>query len=65
MQRQTDTPSERLQRRESMKSVIAFLLGMWEFRSDLTTNPGDDLIEVYDLGREWAHRITFRRFESY
>lgn len=47
-----------------MNSLKAFLLGMWEFRSDYTTNPGDDYIEVYDMGREFAHRLTFRRFEQ-
>ena len=46
-----------------MNALRAFLLGMWEFRSDFTTNPGDDLIEAYDLGREWAHRLTLRRFD--
>jgi hypothetical protein len=47
-----------------MKAILAFLLGVREFRSDCTTNPGDDLIEAYDSGREWAHRMTFRFFES-
>jgi hypothetical protein len=47
-----------------MKTIAAFLLGAWEFRSNCTTNPGNDLIEAYDLGREWAHRLTFRRFET-
>jgi hypothetical protein len=47
-----------------MKTIAVFFLGMAEFRSDCTTNPGDDLIEAYDLGREWAHRLTFRRFET-
>lgn len=46
-----------------MKTILAFLLGMWEFRSDLTTNPGDDLIEAYDAGRDMAHRLTFRRWD--
>lgn len=43
-----------------MKMIRAFLLGAWEFRSDFTTNPGNDLIETYDWGREWAHRLTLR-----
>lgn len=46
-----------------MKTIQAFLLGMFEFRSSFTSNPGDDLIEVYDAGREFAHRITMRRYE--
>lgn len=47
-----------------METIYFFLLGMWEFRSDLATNPGNNYIEVYDLGREWAHRLTLRRFET-
>jgi hypothetical protein len=47
-----------------MKTIAAFFLGMAEFRSDCTTNPGDDLIEAYDSGREWAHRLTRRLFEE-
>lgn len=47
-----------------MNQLTAFLLGMWEFRSGFTTNPGDDLIETYDWGREWAHRLTLRFFEE-
>lgn len=46
-----------------MKRLRAFLYGMWEFRSDFTTNFDPDLQEDYDWGREWAHRLTFRRFE--
>lgn len=46
-----------------MKRIRAFLLGVWEFRSGVTTHFDDDLIETYDWGREWAHRLTFRRFE--
>lgn len=47
-----------------MKSLYAFLLGIAEFRSDFTTNPGDDFIEAYDAGRDLAHRLTFRRFDQ-
>ena len=43
--------------------ILAFLLGAYEFRQSFTTNPGNDLIESYDSGREFAHRITLRRFE--
>lgn len=46
-------------------SLKGFLLGIREFRDTVTTNPGDDYIEVYDLGREWAHRLTFRFFEPW
>ena len=48
----------------------AFLLGMVEFRHDLTTGfvGGDDLSEfewyaVYDRGRDLAHRLTRRRYD--
>lgn len=44
--------------------IKAFLHGMWEFRSDFTTNcAGQGLQYEYDLGRDWAHRFTFRRYE--
>jgi hypothetical protein len=45
--------------------IKAFFLGMKEFRLTCTTAYDDDLREVYDLGREWAHRLTFRHFEAY
>ena len=55
-----------------MKKIIAFLLGAREFRLSWTWadptrsdyNPYTELDEAYDRGREFAHRITFRRFES-
>lgn len=50
-----------------MKQWQVFILGMWEFRSSVTTHVSDDdqnLIDAYDWGREWAHRLTFRKFES-
>ena len=54
-----------------MNHIKAFFLGVYEFRSDFTTNfthvnsyEGDALQETYDLGREWAHRLTFRHFEQ-
>ena len=40
----------------------AYLLGLWEFRSSLTSSP--DEIECYDLGREHAYRLTLRIFEE-
>jgi hypothetical protein len=47
-----------------MKRLHAFLLGMYEFRSDYTTHFANlDLLDAYDWGREWAHRLTFRRFD--
>ena len=54
-----------------MSKLLAFLNGMREFRSDFTTNydhvetdEGDALQEAYDLGREWAHRLTLRRYDN-
>ncbi len=47
-----------------MKRICAFLLGVYEFRSSLTTSYDEyDLLISYDWGREWAHRFTFRQFE--
>lgn len=46
-----------------MRTIWAFLLGVFEFRQDFTTHIGPDLDEAYDRGREMAHRLTLRRFE--
>lgn len=53
---------------EMMSRVCAFLLGAWEFRGNVgmlydgsTWSPRS---KAYDWGRECAHRVTFRRFES-
>lgn len=51
--------------------IRAFLLGFWEFRLDCTwADPArnedcgyTDLDHVYDCGREFAHRATFRRWD--
>lgn len=43
--------------------IVAFVLGMTEFRSDLTRHYDHPLIEDYDRGRELAHRLTLRRFD--
>lgn len=40
----------------------AFLLGVLEFRLSFTTRCENEY--AYDLGREWAHRLTLRRFEA-
>lgn len=55
-----------------MRKIIAFILGLVEFRQSLTwsdpartaDNGYTVLDEAYDHGREWAHRLTFRRFEE-
>jgi hypothetical protein len=46
-----------------MKAVYYFVLGIREFRQSFTSNPGDYTL-AYDWGREWAHRLTFRRFDN-
>jgi len=48
-----------------MKKLRAFFTGMREFRSGYTTNYCWELMGAYDAGRELAHRLTFRRFESW
>lgn len=45
-----------------MGKLVAFLLGMREYRLMLTTHV--DEVEAYDLGREWAHRVTFRIYDE-
>lgn len=47
-----------------MKNIQAFVLGMYEFRRDLTTHfDADALIETYDKGRDLAHRLTLRKYD--
>ena len=48
-----------------MTKLKVFWLGAREFRLTCTTDPGEELREAYDWGREWAHRLTFRYFEPY
>lgn len=47
-----------------MKTIHAFLLGIREFRSQVTTSFDSPLIEAYDTGRDLAHRLTLRVFEQ-
>lgn len=48
-----------------MKAIRAFLHGALEFRSNFTTHYETHLERAaYDWGREWAHRLTFRRYEQ-
>lgn len=47
-----------------MLKLRAFLRGVVEFRSHMTTSYGPGLIESYDRGRELAHKLTLRRFET-
>lgn len=46
-----------------MNRIKAFINGIWEYRMDSTTSYDYPLIEWYDMGREAAHRVTFRRFD--
>jgi hypothetical protein len=48
-----------------MKMLYVFFLGAYEFRRTVTTHFDYPEIETYDLGREWAHRLTLRAFENY
>lgn len=51
------------------KRIKAFFRGMYEFRRTVTwadpAREGDftDLDVAYDWGREWAHRLTFRKWD--
>ncbi len=47
-----------------MKQIKTFFLGIMEFRRNATTHFDYPLIEWYDAGRELAHSLTFRRYES-
>jgi hypothetical protein len=48
-----------------MRKACAFILGMVEFRSGFTTRHNTrSERDAYDWGREWAHRLTFRRHEA-
>lgn len=45
--------------------IKAFLLGIQEFRLSFTMSYDDDALTVaYDRGREFAHVVTFRKFEQ-
>lgn len=52
-------------------TIRAFILGVRQFRQSITpaldadgTDEGCRLQDAYDWGREWAHRLTFRRFDE-
>lgn len=47
--------------------IWPFLLGLREFRSALGRtygHPETPESRAYEWGREWAHRLTFRRYEE-
>lgn len=47
-----------------MRRIVAFLRGLFEFKTEFTRHYDYPLIVWYDRGRELAHRLTFRRFEQ-
>ncbi len=47
-----------------MNAFTAFLLGMYEFRLNYTSNCSDYSYD-YDKGRDFAHFLTLRYFEQY
>ena len=48
-----------------MYTLRAFLLGMTEFRCAFTAAFTDDALnDAYDRGRDFAHRLTLRRYED-
>lgn len=45
--------------------TCAFFKGMWEFRQSFTWHyASQELTDCYDMGREFAHLVTLRRFED-
>lgn len=47
-----------------MKTILVFLNGIREFRTDFTTAYDDYGLQcTYDAGRDLAHRLTLRRFD--
>lgn len=47
-----------------MDWFVAFMYGICEFRLSTTMRYEDlRMASAYDRGREWAHRLTLRRFE--
>jgi hypothetical protein len=45
-----------------MSKLSAFLLGAREYRLAITAHTDEP--DAYDLGREWAHRVTLRKHEE-
>lgn len=50
--------------KEAVVRVVAFVRGVVEFRNVVTTHYAPEHIEAYDRGREFAHRVTLRRFDA-
>jgi hypothetical protein len=50
---------------KTIKQLRAFFLGMREFRLSVTQGYEDyALLEAYDRGRDFAHWLTFRRYDQ-
>lgn len=48
-----------------MAVIKAFIQGAREFRSDYTAHYNNlTLLDAYEWGREWMHRLTFRHFDK-
>jgi hypothetical protein len=48
-----------------MSKIYAFIKGIIEFRSSVTTGYDDyDLTLSYDQGRDFAHKLTFRKYDE-
>ena len=47
-----------------MRRLQAFFFGVIEFRSSFTRRYHDwKRARAYDSGRDWAHRLTLRRYD--
>lgn len=50
--------------RLALKHPIIAFYGIKEFRSEWTKHYEEPEINSYDAGRELAHKLTFRKFET-
>jgi len=53
----------RAMRKKTVGFIEAFWIGFCEFDSSITTHYEDDELLAYDYGRDFAHVLTYRRFE--
>jgi hypothetical protein len=47
-----------------MKNIKVFILGMLEFNQSVTSNVPDNMMEIYEYGRDFMHRLTLRKFDE-
>jgi hypothetical protein len=48
-----------------MRRIYAYLMGVWEFRSDFTLSFDDYALDyAYDCGRDMAHALTLRYWDA-